>query len=135
MAQEITHGLVREAESLRAVEKSGVSGIVELLVEQLAQEVVRQLEEESSAAEISDNLEDRLDRLETQVQALVAGDSDSDEEEQDDDDEDEAEGAASSLPNLKYAKPKYKGIDSVLKYIERDDDDGGIKLVIMNFND
>lgn len=40
-----------------------------------------------------------------------------------------------SFPNLKYAKPKYKNVDSVLKYIEETQDTGGIKLVIMNFND
>ena len=40
-----------------------------------------------------------------------------------------------SFPNLKYAKPKYKNVESVLKYIEDSDDTGGIKLVIMNFND
>jgi hypothetical protein len=40
-----------------------------------------------------------------------------------------------SFPNLKYAKPKYKNVESVLKYIEDSQDTGGFKLVIMNFND
>ena len=52
-----------------------------------------------------------------------------------DDDDDEVHGGRSSFPNLKYAKPKYKNVESVLKYIEDSQDTGGIKLVIMNFND
>ncbi len=42
---------------------------------------------------------------------------------------------ASSYPNLKYAGHKYSDLDSVLKYVEKDEDAGGVKLVIMNFND
>ena len=52
-----------------------------------------------------------------------------------DDDEDEADNLKSSYPNLKYRKPKYKNIESILKYVETPDDKGGVKLVIMNFND
>lgn len=52
-----------------------------------------------------------------------------------DKDQDEEVEGDSSYPNLKYARPKYKDVDSVLKYIERDDDRTGLKLVIMNFND
>ena len=52
-----------------------------------------------------------------------------------DEDEDEITDDRSSFPNLKYAKPKYKNVESVLKYVDGDDDGGGLKLVIMNFND
>lgn len=39
-------------------------------------------------------------------------------------------------PNLKYRKPKYKNIESILSYVESEGDRGEtIKLVIMNFND
>lgn len=39
-------------------------------------------------------------------------------------------------PNLKYRKPKYKDTGDILKYIESDGPGtGGVKLVIMNFND
>ena len=41
----------------------------------------------------------------------------------------------SSLPNLKYAKSKYHNVESLLNYVEKGDDQGGLKLVIMNFND
>ena len=55
----------------------------------------------------------------------------------DDNDEDETKGTGAKLPNLKYAKSKYKNVESILKYVESKDDKngGGIKLVIMNFND
>ena len=39
------------------------------------------------------------------------------------------------LSNLKYGKSKYKNVESLLNYIETKEADGGIKLVIMNFND
>lgn len=53
-----------------------------------------------------------------------------------DDDDDDLSHPRANLPNLKYAKPKYKNMESVLKYIESDDGrSGGVKLVIMNFND
>ena len=45
------------------------------------------------------------------------------------------DGAETSFPNLKYAKSKYKDMESVLKYVEQDQEKGGLKLVIMNFND
>ena len=52
-----------------------------------------------------------------------------------DDDEGKARVAGTSLPNLKYAKPKYNNVESILKYVEAEDDSRGVKLIIMNFND
>ncbi len=42
---------------------------------------------------------------------------------------------SSSLPNLKYAKSKYHNVESLMNYVEKGEDQGGLKLVIMNFND
>jgi len=50
-------------------------------------------------------------------------------------DEDEVKGCQAKYPNLKYMKPKYANVESILKYVESKDDQGGVKLVIMNFND
>lgn len=50
-------------------------------------------------------------------------------------DEDEVKGAQAKYPNLKYMKPKYANVESILKYVESKDDQSGVKLVIMNFND
>jgi len=41
--------------------------------------------------------------------------------------------SAGSVPS--NAQPKYKNVESILKYNETPDDKGGVKLVIMNFND
>ena len=46
-----------------------------------------------------------------------------------------AKEGSSSFPNLKYAKPKYHNVESLLNYVEKGEDQGGLKLVIMNFND
>ena len=94
----------------------------------MAEEVVKQLDASRQGDLTVAELGSRLQALEAKVGALAPT-------EDTDDDEDEADGNGSALPNLKYAKPKYKGVDSVLKYIEGDDDKGGVKLVIMNFND
>ena len=40
-----------------------------------------------------------------------------------------------SQPNLKYAKSKYRNVESLLNYVEKGENQGGLKLVIMNFND
>lgn len=47
----------------------------------------------------------------------------------------EAEDTRVIYPNLKYAKPKYQNVSEILKYVESKEDKGGVKLVIMNFND
>lgn len=47
----------------------------------------------------------------------------------------ESKGVRVIFPNLKYRQPKYQKMDSVLKYVENEDDKYGVKLVIMNFND
>ena len=45
------------------------------------------------------------------------------------------EQAAGTFPNLKYAEPKYKNIESLMKFVESKGEAGGVKLIIMNFND
>jgi len=91
-------------------------------------EVVRQLKEADSGKGLSDeDVKAKLEKVERKLAKRgITGE---------DEDEDEVVGTGSSFPNLKYAKPKYKNIESILKYIETDEDKGGVKLVIMNFND
>lgn len=72
-----------------------------------------------------------LAKAEEKIGRALNASVDSDE----DGDEDEMGDGKSSFPNLKYAQPKYKNVESILKYIETPDDKGGVKLVIMNFND
>ncbi len=54
--------------------------------------------------------------------------------EDEDEDKDEIKGTGARYPNLKYAKPKYRNLESVLKYADGNPVQG-LKLVIMNFND
>ena len=46
-----------------------------------------------------------------------------------------AKEGSSSFPNLKYAMPKYNNVESLLNYVEKGEEQGGLKRVIMNFND
>ncbi len=128
VVQEITHSLVLEMESHQLVEGSASASITDLLLQQLAKEVVRQLREANVGNGLSEeDFEAKLQKAEGKLEKLgITGQ---------DDDEDEVAGTGSSFPNLKYAKPKYKNVESILKYVERDEDKGGVKLVIMNFND
>jgi len=67
---------------------------------------------------------------------VVSGGRDSQVERKSENGEDKQKREQKAYPNLKYRKPKYNSMDSVLKYIESDDgENGGIKLIIMNFND
>ena len=129
IAHEISQGLVSEIAARRVADNSPTAGVVQVLLQQLADEAVRQAEEDASEVALLEALETRLQRLETRLEKLAAANGDQD------DDEDEVEARDSSFPNLKYAKPKYKDVESLLNYIESDDDKGGLKLVIMNFND
>ncbi|MBA7626122.1 hypothetical protein ES703_33564 [subsurface metagenome] len=126
VVQEITQGLVLEMRNHQGLEGSAQLSIVDLLLQQLVKEVVKQLKEVSAGEGLSDeDLEAKLQKAERKLEKLAISAQD----------EDEVAGSTSTYPNLKYARPKYKNIESILKYVERDEDKGGVKLVIMNFND
>ncbi len=128
MAEEISQSLLVELEQDQSVERSPSVNILDHLVKRLADEVVSQLGKAGSGNGSSDEqLEARLQKMERRLEkmAVSAGDGD----------EAKTAETGNRLPNLKYAKPKYKNVESMLKYIESDDDKGGVKLVIMNFND
>lgn len=131
MAQQIAHGLLLNMESPPRVERPTSASILELLLQQLTEEVARQLEGTNGGKELSDeNVVAKLQKVESKLakRGITVAD--------DDKDEDEVAGTGSSFPNLKYAKPKYKNVESILRYVESDEDKGGgVKLVIMNFND
>ena len=128
MARDIANGMMSEMRGHPGPTASGSAGVVDLLVQELADRVVAVLSEAGANGWITDprvsaklqKAEDKLERASRRMR---------------DDDDDESHGATDRFPNLKYARPKYSNVDSVLKYIEREDDRDGIKLVIMNFND
>jgi len=141
VAQEISQALLLEMGQRQGGEKSSRIGLLDLLLEKLVKEVAGQMRNGSQGHGLSDEdlearsqkVEKKLEKVEKKLkkklEKLSNGAVD------DDDDDDEAKIAGSSFPNLKYAKPKYKNVESILKYIETDEDKGGVKLVIMNFND
>ncbi len=125
MAEEIARGLVQEMGSYRPVAKPASTGIVDLLLPRIAQEVVRQLDSmNSSASSYNEDLEDRL--LELGRRRKRQGSRFSDAFASPDED---------AFPNPGDAKAKYKNVESFMNYLESAESEGGIKLVIMNFND
>lgn len=79
----------------------------------------------------------RIDKAEKKLKKALnllaeAGQDDSDDDDDDDDDEDYGR---SRFPNLKYAKPKYRNLESVIKHVDDGDNSGGFKFVLLNFND
>ena len=137
MAREISHSLTNEIGTPLLARTQETEGISTLLFQYLANEVARQLGAGSKEVATVQDLDSRLQALEATVGSLVPNEQagDGDEGVDQDEDEDEVDGKGSSFPNLKYAKPKYKDMDSVLRYVDEQDGGGGIKLVIMNFND
>ena len=127
IAEEISHKLTLEMNGGLIEDRPTATTLLDLLLQRLATEVARQLRAMSSSQDsFDDNLEAKLAKAEGKLarqlldQAGVDGGLTE---------------ATSDFPNLKYAKPKYKNVESILKYVERDEDKGGVKLVIMNFND
>ena len=126
IAQQISRSLAVEMGN--GSKESVPKGILQLLVQQLAREVIEQLKDDSPKQEVSESdHESRIQRLERMMEG--------EDEKEPKDSQDQGPSTHVDLPNLKYAHPKYKDVESVLKYIERDGEQGGMKLVIMNFND
>ena len=129
MAQEISQALMRELEARRAIETPLPStSLVDLYLQRLADQVVEHISKAGSPAGTSEGaLEARLARVEERLARVTGSDPDSDPT--------PAATGRTSYPNLKYAQPKYKNVESILKHVESPEDRGGVKLVIMNFND
>lgn len=128
LGQEIAERMVREMASDQRTETPEPASSVDVLLQQLATSVAGLLREAGSRQPTTDpGFEARLQKAERRLAKLGSLDGD--------DDDDGPDDSWEGLPNLKYAKPKYKDVESVLKYIENEDSCGAIKLVIMNFND
>ena len=130
MAEEISQSLFQEVQSIGDTQ-SPDAGFADLVAQRLAGEVLSKLRDDSpkGAMSLYQDLDARLQRLETQIALLPQNPTPLAEHGEQND------GAETSFPNLKYAKSKYKGMESVLKYVDQDQEKGGLKLVIMNFND
>lgn len=128
VAQDIANTLVQEMAGPLAPANPASSGVVDLLIQQLGEDVVRRLDQVRWGPRPADGgMEERLLKLEQKLDRLIDGGGDAD--------EDEVSNRTTSFPNLKYAKPKYHKVESLLNYMEKGGGEGGLKLVIMNFND
>jgi len=128
IAGDIAHDLVNEVERASPPTELRSATIVDLLLRELADKVAMLLGDFTVAGTARDmRVEAALQKAQGKLGKAAAQSSD--------DDEGEARVPGSSFPNLKYAKPKYNNVESILKYVEAEDDRRGIKLVIMNFND
>ena len=126
VAEDIANGLFTEIGDPEAAGVSSQVGIVDDLLRQLGENVVALLKEASAdTADATLGVEKRLRPVEHDLDAPMAKPRD------------HSQGSLGdgALPNLKYAKPKYNNVESILKFIEQEEDRSGVKLVIMNFND
>jgi len=125
LAEEIAGNLIQELRSWAADEIPPAAGAAGELAGHPAEEIPQRLPVLSSAGgETGHGVQDRLLALENRLEEMAErseGPS--------------AGGETAKFPNLKYAKSKYRNVESLLNYIETKESEGGIKLVIMNFND
>ena len=124
LARDISTSLVAEVKSPHTLEQSSSTSTLGLLLDELAEEVAKQVRTSPVVQVAATHWGQANGMRDNEVGELPIRGQDDDDQ---DDDEDNAPG--SRLPNLKYAKPKYKDVESILKYIEREDEKGGVKLV------
>ena len=127
IADNIAGTLIKEIVGNGQVARPPYQDMVDRLARTVGEEVAAWIEKVN--ADTSTEVRAVLDRL-LEVEKKLAKLS----SELDSDSESESEGST-RLPNLKYAKSKYRNVESLLNYVEKGEDQGGLKLVIMNFND
>ena len=129
LVDEIADGLVQELKNRSTEDDPGKSKAADEFASKVAKEVAMEVTQRlpmpiPGSATAGHGVQDRLAALESRLEKLTKGSG-----------EPAKGGPETSLPNLKYAKSKYQNVESLLNYIETKEAEGGIKLVIMNFND
>jgi len=133
LANDIALGLARELRSQRSLAENPRPKFFDLIVEEITQQVVNalgagdlapQTVEQQRAGRLRE-VDNKLAGLDSRIRSAIQGEIingslDSDVDSDADSDE---EGS------------KYQNIESLIKYVESSDGGGGVKLVIMNFND
>ena len=123
LADDIALGLVEKWQGRKAVPVPPASSARGMFVEQLAQESVSQLDTvQTGASSERQVLLQRLQQVESTLQILAAQIR-----------LEPAESEADSNPGEEGSK--YQNVDTLLKYVDGSGAEGGVKLVIMNFND
>ena len=124
IADEIAGRLLDELQGRRPPDQPDRPGFLALLAEPLADGVARRIDNEPAPDDTPDpaihdrieKVERRLERLSTALMEAI-----------------EPEGKEPAA--VSGDKPRYQNLESLLKYVESADKDGGTKLIIMNFND
>ncbi len=125
LADDIAIGLAQELRGQRERTRLGRPSIADALVEQVANEVLERLNGGQTSLSFGDESPlERLERVEEKLERLTAGFRGP-----------VLERLAGDESALDGEGAKYQNVDSLIKYMERSESGGGIKLVIMNFND
>ncbi len=123
LADDIAIGLVNEWRRRKAVPVSPAPKVHDMLVEQLARELVsRQDDVRTRTSPQQQTLLDRLEQVESTLGKIASRIRSGQGEYEDGSD---CDGDSS----------KYQNVESFLKYVDSPGSEGGVKLVIMNFND
>ena len=125
LADDIAIGLARELRSHQAGGEPAVPGVDDPFVSQIVQEVARRVGNvDSSLPSDRQVLLERLQQVESQLHQIASVVRSAFQEE-----------TTAGRTALVGEGSKYQNVEALLKYIQSPDGEGGIKLVIMNFND
>ena len=125
LAEDIATGLTRELRSHQEPPEPAVPRAVEQFVSMVAQEVRTQMAGGDSEVQPDrQEMLERLQRAESELQKIGLRLRD----------DLQGETVSARTP-LAGGESKYQNIEALLKYIESPEGEGGVKLVIMNFND
>lgn len=125
IADEVALELARELRSHQDVAEPASTSVDDQFISQLAQEVAKQLGNTSSITPVDrPDVAERLQRVEKTLEKFATGIQSAFQED-----------TISGPPAEVGEGAKYQNVDSLIKYIESSDGEGGIKLIIMNFND
>lgn len=123
LVDDIALGLVEELRQRKAVPVTPASSVRDMFVEQLAQQTVSQLDiVQTGTSPNQAFLLQRLQQVENTLQMLATQIRSG-----------QAESEAESCHDEEGSK--YQNVDTLLKYVDGSGAEGGVKLVIMNFND
>ena len=123
LADDIALGLVKEWRQRRAVPVRRAPTAREILIDQVAQEsVVRQDNVQTGALSERQILLQRLQQVEGTLEKLATRIR-------------SQQGDSAVGSDIAGEGSKYQNVETMLKYVDGSGAEGGVKLVIMNFND
>ena len=125
LADDIAIGLAQELRGQRERTKPSRPSIADSLVERVANEVLERLNGGQTSTCFGDETPlVRLEKVEEKLERLTAGIRGP-----------ILERLAGDESALDEEGAKYQNVESLIKYMESSENGGGIRLVIMNFND